>query len=248
MSKVHVLHLYYDFFAMLDRRFKNPGADFSSGLERNTFWLLVMKINDCGGNMEKNMHLWEEYYQKILANPHRIQTEIAEALNSSGNFKAIDCGCGTGADISFLVEKGYEVSGFDMHQESVKICSDRFHGNPNVDISQSHFIDFNYFDCGLVLANLSLFFCEPKDFSEVWSKIDDAILPGGVFCGDFMGFRDSWVTDCDTTVCPLTEEQVNGLFSGYKVEQFKENDSQGVTALGVTKHWHIYQVIAKKAQ
>ncbi len=196
--------------------------------------------------MQNNENAWEKYYQKILSNPHRAQTEIAETLNSSGNNRAIDCGCGTGADIAFLSQKGYEVFGFDVHEDSVRICKERFIENKNVHITKSSFTDFNYPESGLILANASLFFCEPKDFAKVWVNINKSIAIGGVFCGDFIGFKDTWVTQPDIRVCPLTEEQVKDLFSCYRIEQFIERDSQDTTALGEVKHWHTYQVIAKK--
>jgi SAM-dependent methyltransferase len=190
--------------------------------------------------------IWQEYYQKVLAYPHKTQTEIATALNSSGNYLAIDCGCGTGADIAFLQGKEYEVFGFDIHEESTRICRERFADNAKVHISQSNFINYSYPESGLVLANASLFFCEPRDFAAVWSKINKAIAVGGVFCGDFMGGKDSWVANPEVTVCPFTEEQIKELFSDFEIVKFSERDSEGSTALGMVKHWHTYQIIAKK--
>lgn len=196
--------------------------------------------------MQNNKILWREYYRKIIANRHRAQTEIAESLNTSGNYRAIDCGCGTGADILFLSEKGYEVFGFDNHEDSVRICRERFTDNRDIYISQNNFKDFSYPEAGVVVANSSLFFCEPNDFDEIWFKIDTAIPRGGVFCGDFMGFNDTWVSLPGKTVCPLTGQQVKGLFANYQIKSFQERDAQGITALGKRKHWHTYQVIARK--
>ncbi len=196
--------------------------------------------------MQDRNELWKEYYKKILSNPHRVQTEKAVNLNSSNNFHAIDCGCGTGADIGYLESKGYSVHGFDLHEQSVKICNDRFSGTENVKVSHSSFIDFSYKKSGVVLANSSLFFCEPSEFSLAWSKISDSIVPGGVFCGDFIGLEDSWVKDPEIIVCPLSENDVRELFNGYEIKQFLVRKEDGITALGVSKHWHTYQVIAVK--
>ena len=45
----------------------------------------------------------------------------------------------------------------------------------------------------------------------------------------------------------LTKEQVLELFKNdYEIIKFKEIEKDGKTALGIMKHWHIYNVIAKK--
>ncbi len=197
--------------------------------------------------MQSNEELWKEYYSKILSSPHRVQTEVAETLNFSGNYTAIDCGCGTGNDINFLALKGYHVHGFDIHDKALEICNERFIGNSRITITKNSFNEFNYPKSGLVIANLSLFFCDPSEFSVAWSKIDASISSNGVFCGDFIGHNDSWVKSDEHTVAPLTNNEVYDLFNGYEIETITERDSEGLTALGKMKHWHTYQVIAKKS-
>ena len=45
----------------------------------------------------------------------------------------------------------------------------------------------------------------------------------------------------------LTKEQVLNLFKeAYKIVHFNEIEKDGKTGLGKMKHWHIYNVIAKK--
>lgn len=45
----------------------------------------------------------------------------------------------------------------------------------------------------------------------------------------------------------LSKEQVLELFNGlFKVVEFNEVEKNGKTGLGKMKHWHIYNVIAKK--
>ncbi len=196
--------------------------------------------------MRDNEDKWDNYYQKTLTKPYSENTKIAASLNTSENNRAIDCGCGVGADIAFLSDLGYEVFGFDSREASVKICTERFLGNPKVHIKNSTFKRFNYPEAGLVVANASLFFCRPQDFIQVWSKIIQALPIGGVFSGDFMGYKDSWANEVDNPVCPLTECEVNKLLVNFKIERYKELDGEGSTVLGETKHWHQYQVIAKK--
>ena len=44
----------------------------------------------------------------------------------------------------------------------------------------------------LVHAGYSLPFCAPADFPGVWAAVRGALVPGGVFAGQFLGPRDGW--------------------------------------------------------
>ena len=45
----------------------------------------------------------------------------------------------------------------------------------------------------------------------------------------------------------LTKQQVLNLFKeSFEIIYFYELEKDGKTALGQTKHWHIYNIIAKK--
>jgi len=44
----------------------------------------------------------------------------------------------------------------------------------------------------------------------------------------------------------LTKEQVIDLFKKFEIIEFKEVEKDAITGLGKMKHWHIFNVIAKK--
>lgn len=44
----------------------------------------------------------------------------------------------------------------------------------------------------------------------------------------------------------LSKKQVLNLFDGFEIIDFQENERDGKTGIGKIKHWHIYDVIAKK--
>ena len=44
----------------------------------------------------------------------------------------------------------------------------------------------------------------------------------------------------------LTKEQVIELFKNFDIIEFKEIEKDAFTGLGKMKHWHIFDVIAKK--
>ena len=44
----------------------------------------------------------------------------------------------------------------------------------------------------------------------------------------------------------LSQEQILSLFIKFEILFFEENEIDGKTGLGKEKHWHTYDVIAKK--
>ncbi|WP_409525716.1 class I SAM-dependent methyltransferase [Nitrincola sp. MINF-07-Sa-05] len=196
--------------------------------------------------MEENAEIWREFYEKALSKPHSQRTELAVRLNESSTQVAVDCGCGTGSDIDYLEQKGYQVHGFDINPDSVAICRDRFGSKTLVEISHSSFEYYDYPNAGIVLANSSLFFADPSKFQKTWVSIESCIEIGGVFAGDFMGVEDSWASNYRSHTAPLTESQVRSLFEKFEVIRFAERNEHAKTSLGKMKHWHIFSVVAVK--
>jgi SAM-dependent methyltransferase len=196
--------------------------------------------------MDENNEIWRKYYEKALSRPHLKRTEFAAKLNESTLNIATDCGCGTGSDIRYLEQLGYQVHGFDINSDSVAICQDRFRANSLVEISESSFESFDYPKAGVVLANSSLFFAEPDQFESTWSNIKSSIEFGGVFVGDFMGLKDSWASNYRSSTTPLSKLEVEVLFSGFEIVRFFERDETAKTSLGRMKYWHTYSVVAIK--
>lgn len=44
----------------------------------------------------------------------------------------------------------------------------------------------------------------------------------------------------------LSKEKVLNLFKNFEIIEFHENEKDGKTALGITKHWHTFDIIARK--
>ncbi len=115
-----------------------------------------------------------------------------------------------------------------------------------MEISESSFESFDYPKSGVVIANSSLFFADPNQFASTWSNIRSSIEIGGVFAGDFMGFKDSWANNYRSPTTSLSESEVKDLFSGFEIVRFSERDETAKTSLGRMKHWHTYSVVAVK--
>ncbi len=196
--------------------------------------------------MDNNTEIWRHYYEKTLSHKHSPRTELASKLNES-NFKvAIDCGCGTGSDVFYLAQLGYQVYGFDINPDSISICRKRFGNDPLVEISQASFENYDYPTCGLIVANSSLYFAEPTHFKKTWDSLTSSLVNGGVFAGDFMGMNDSWAANYRSPTAPLTKHQVLDLFDGFEIIRFHERDELGKTSIGKMKHWHTFSLVAEK--
>lgn len=191
-----------------------------------------------------------EYYADTANRNTRADLVFAASLVGFDRI-AIDCGCGAGSDIAYLRGEGFIVHAFDIENESIKICNDRFKADSHVFLSQDSFSSFKYPKSSLIVADASLFFCPQKEFDTVWAKIYQSLGVGGVFCGSFLGPNDTMASpDFDReaywpNVSVLEEGELRSKLKGFEIIKFTEHNAVGVTAKGTPHQWHIYSVVAK---
>ena len=75
--------------------------------------------------------------------------------------------------------------------------------------------------------------------------INNSILKDGYFVGNFFGINDEWKKSKEEMVF-LSKDEVLELFTEFEIIEFKEIEKDGTTGLGEIKHWHIFNVIARK--
>lgn len=192
-----------------------------------------------------------EYYDSTEKSSARPDLIFALEELKEGKV-AIDCGCGAGSDIAFLRSKEFTVHAFDLEEESIIRCKDRFKGDDRVFLSQDSFSSFTYPSASLVVADASLFFCPENEFDSVWENITNSLECNGVFCGSFLGPKDTMASqDYDkeafwADVLVLTESKVKEKLQGYEILKWTEHDLSGEASQGKPHHWHIFSVVAKK--
>ncbi|MCA3883149.1 class I SAM-dependent methyltransferase [Vibrio vulnificus] len=196
--------------------------------------------------MDENTKNWRKYYEKALSRPHHPRTEFVVKSNESSSKIAIDCGCGTGSDIAYLNEQGFDVFGFDVNADSISICRDRFGSTNNVYLSQESFETFNFQSAGIVIANSSLFFADPAELGSTMQKITSSVDNGGIFAGDFLGYKDSWANGFRVPTAPVTKKELLEIFTDFDILAFSERDEVGKTLIGMEKHWHTYSLVVQK--
>ena len=76
-------------------------------------------------------------------------------------------------------------------------------------------------------------------------KISSSIVKNGYFVGNFLGVNDEWKSTRKEMTF-LTKDQVKEVFKEFEIIDFKEVEKDALPGLGKIKHWHIFNIIAKK--
>jgi tellurite methyltransferase len=191
---------------------------------------------------ESNEDIYRRYVAATSEGPaNRLFDLLDPHLPKDG--KAIDLGCGTGRGTLHLLSRGLQVTAVDRESEGLDVLRSKLPDASKVQIVQSSFQDLTLSAYDVFVACYSLFFLPPSDFAEFWPKVAEAVRPGGVFAGEFLGPHDDWRERAYTV---LTAQEVRDLFEAFELLYFEEEDKDGDTAIGVPKHWHLFHVIARK--
>jgi SAM-dependent methyltransferase len=194
---------------------------------------------------------WSAYYNAVIGRPPRDTLlralERFDAEESTAGLRfAIDLGCGDGRDTVELLRRGWQVLGIDGNKEAIARLLER--PDINRDHLEPQVVRFEELilpeSVDLVNASFSLPFCPPEHFPGLWEKIVSCLRSGGRFCGQLIGDRDSWAIY--TSMNHHTRFHVEVLLQPFEVEMFEEEDHPGKTAIGEEKHWHLFQIVARK--
>jgi len=73
-----------------------------------------------------------------------VRSDLHQAIKLVDEPKiAIDCGCGAGRDIAYLLANGFIIHAFDIESDSILRCKKRFEGKNNVFLSHASFNSFS---------------------------------------------------------------------------------------------------------
>ncbi len=195
--------------------------------------------------MELTSADWNEYYEITRERPiHFLYNELAPFLPSSG--EALELGCGAGNGVLFLLVHGLRVTGSDAEAGALGVVQSRLPSDANVWLVQSTYEDLplGKAQYDVVTASFALFFMPPPAYYEFWKRLVEAIKPGGLFSGQFLGDRDEWISRGYTL---QSADEVRELLVGFEILFWQEDERDGETAFGTPKHWHLFHVIARKA-
>ena len=187
----------------------------------------------------------EKYYDNTTdAMPNYTVKKFIKLNVEPGN--AVELGCGAGRDTVYLIKNNWNVLAVDREDVEERI-SKRLNDEEREKFrfQKQNFESLELEKNNLIVANYCLPFCNKNNFKESWNKINDSILKDGYFVGNFFGNNDEWKSTKEEMTF-LTKEQVIELFKDFEIIEFKEVEKDDFTGLGKMKHWHIFNVIAKK--
>lgn len=203
-----------------------------------------------GGDNPQHGVDWAAYYAKTGTRPPRKTLIFAldrfDAEGRPANAFAADLGSGSGRDTIELLRRGWPVLAVDSAPEAIEqlLARDDLPEGAHIETQNLRYEDMTLPPCDLVNAAFSLPLCPKEAFPAVWTKIVEALRPGGRFSGQLYGDRDSWAGD--PTMTHLARAEAEALLADLEVEMFDEEEDDSVTPRGTQKHWHIFHIVARK--
>jgi SAM-dependent methyltransferase len=188
---------------------------------------------------------WEAYYQRREGKPPRETLLKALELFAAPGV-AVDLGCGSGIDTLELLRQGWRVVAIDSEPRALawlkKVVP--LEWQARLEMKQAMFEAVELPSCNLVSASASLPFCAPAHFDRFWGKIVMALGRNGRFAGHFFGDRDDWSSNPEMTF--HTADQVQSLLADFEIEWLEEKEFEEERPDGEWKHWHSFEVVARK--
>jgi SAM-dependent methyltransferase len=192
---------------------------------------------------------FQHYYRATEQSPPR--RTLLTALDGfrregrgTSQLVAVDLGCGTGRDALPLLEAGWRVIAIDAEPAALDKLGSRAGPSARLELIAADFTNAPLPACDLVNASFALPLCPPETFSALWARITAALRPGGRFAGQLYGPRDGWAGRPGMTTHDRAD--VDRLLLGWQVELLDEEESDGSTARGTAKHWHVWHIVARQ--
>jgi len=164
-----------------------------------------------------------------------------EALSYVKNTgKVLDIAGGALKDTKYLLQKGFDVTVIDksplLEKEAMEMKNERLH--PFVTSFEDFIFPANEYI--LVSAMQCLSYCEPEHFSRVITDIKSSLKKNGIFCGQMYDGYDQESKSLHRAY--QTADEAREYLKDLEIISFREEETEE----GRTKHWHIYNFIARK--
>ena len=184
------------------------------------------------------------YLDAVKGRPPRDTLLLALDKFAEPGF-AVDLGCGDGRDTVEMLRRGWHVLAIDSETEAIRRLQARedLENRENLTTLCAPMEDAKWESADLVNSSFALPFVPPERFPLFWQRLIDSIREGGRFSGHLLGPNDDWA---GTGITIVTRSALDAFFAAFEFERLDEEDADGTTGPGASKHWHIFHIVAKK--
>ena len=189
---------------------------------------------------------WKEFLAKIETFSHRDIVERAVNFLPENTRCVVDCGCGDGRNSQYLLNQNLEVHAFDQDVSAVNLCRMRFLKYPSFAVCLSSHEQYIYPANSLVLAFDNFLVSSPENFALCWHNLSCSIEMNGLFCGDFLGVKDSWSNQYNQDAMKFSEADIRTLLSAFDILEWQVKDTSVTTMSSQEKHKHTHTLLARK--
>ena len=221
-------------------------------------------------DLDSKLSGWPEYFKNHENREPRPQ--LALAIESSeadsqplSSKQALDIGAGNLIESKALLEAGFDLvtaTDSSSYSEEASGALERDYNDFANDINRFSFyklrneeladkISPNSVD--LVVSYYALPFTRPHEFARLWQSLESALKPGGVMSVTLFGDNDGWATETNAGgekryqgMTFHSREQVEVLLGKMEDVDITEREYDSVNTNGDAKHWHVYDVQARK--
>lgn len=185
-------------------------------------------------------------YNKVHASRKPREQLVRAVSFCNAKEEALDLGAGTLIESAYLLESGFaHVTAVDSNEQSQEFAKKFPKDGFQLITSSFQELDFEQEKYDVVNAQYALPFYGPTDFDGFIAKIIGSLKKGGIFVGQFFGVNDGWNTS-ESKLAFQTKDEVLNFLKHFELIECTEEEKDGTTAAGNTKHWHVFHFIAKK--
>lgn len=190
---------------------------------------------------------WQAYYQALQNRaPRAFFLEALSYVSVGGEqAHAIDLGFGDGAETQHLLQLGWHVQAIDKEAGAARQLLSRLEPSlrQRLKLQISSFERASLAPADFIYAGLSLPYVAENAFALVWEKLRCSLKPQGYLAAQFFGQH---YESKEENMTLHHKQDLLELLKTFDIRLLRELREDAETALGHSRHWHYFEVIAVK--